>query len=198
MRTTKRITAAATGLVLAALALTGCVVENAPSGAQNPQDPVPSAPATKSETPTDEDGDESTVDGGNDEPTAETTDLGVEDGQTQYVRAIQAFSPQLERWIVDEEAGEVTYSIINCLGQAQSEGVATLEPTEGDDDSAWTATWIGASPIENVAAESIRLEITEDTLKNFSDVATSRAEIEAGNFSRMCVDAGETAADFVF
>lgn len=197
MKTTK-ITTTAASLALAAFVLTGCVVENVPAGAQNPQDPVPSAPATKSETPTDEDGDESTVDGGNDEPTAETTDLGVEDGQTQYVRGIQKFSPTLERWVLDEDADEVTYSIINCLGQPEAEGVATLEPAEGGEGTAYEATWIGKSPLKNVAAESVRLEITDDTLTNFSDVATSRTEIESGNFAAMCAEAGETAAEFVF
>ncbi|WP_169252860.1 hypothetical protein [Brevibacterium sp. 'Marine'] len=197
MKTTK-ITTTAASLALAAFVLTGCVVENVPAGAQDPQPPATSAPSSAPETSAEEDTSERTENDGNDEPTAETTDLGVEDGQTQYVRAIQNFSPTLERWVLDEDADEVTYSIINCLGQAESEGVANLEPAEGGEGTAYEATWIGKSPLENVAAESVRLEITDDTLTNFSDVATSRTEIEAGNFSRMCVDAGETAADFVF
>ncbi|SMX99046.1 hypothetical protein [Brevibacterium linens] len=197
MKTTK-ITTTAASLALAAFVLTGCVVENVPAGAQDPQPPATSAPSSAPETSAEEDTSERTENERNDEPTAETTDLGVEDGQTQYVRAIQNFSPTLERWVLDEDADEVTYSIINCLGQAESEGVANLEPAEGGEGTAYEATWIGKSPLENVAAESVRLEITDDTLTNFSDVATSRAEVEAGNFSRMCVDAGETAADFVF
>src|SRR5699024_4509341 len=102
---------------------------------------------------------------------------GVEDGHVQYLRAIQNFSPALERWVLDEEAGEVTYGIVNCAGQTKSEGVATLERVDGGDGAAFEATWIGKSPLENVAAESIRVEITEDTLKNFADVATSRTDI---------------------
>ncbi|AXK45946.1 hypothetical protein DXU92_01985 [Brachybacterium saurashtrense] len=198
---TTKITAAAAVLALSALALTGCVVENVPAGAQDPKPPAtstPSAAPTKSETPAEEDTSESIEDGGQDESKGETVDMGVEAGQVQYVRAIQNFSPTLERWLLDEEAGEVTYSIINCLGQPEAEGVATLEPAEGGEGTAYDATWIGKSPIESVAAKSVRLEITDDTLTNFSDVATSRTEIEVGNFSRMCVDAGETAADIVF
>src|SRR5699024_7885520 len=112
------------------------------------------------------------------------------------LRAIQNFSPALERWVLDEEAGEVTYGIVNCAGQTKSEGVATLERVDGGDGAAFEATWSGKSPLENVAAESIRVEITEDTLKNFADVATSRTDIEASNFASMCAEVGETAASF--
>lgn len=194
MKTTKTITAGAVGIAMANLALTGCVVENVPAGAQDPQPPAISAPSSESETPDGETGGGSTEDGGQ----GETVDLGIDDGQIQYIRAIQNFSPTMERWVVDEAAGEVTYSIVNCLGQPQAEGVATLEHADGGEGTAFEATWIGASPLENVSAESVRLEITEETLTNFSDVATSRTEIEAGNFASKCTEAGETAAEFVF
>src|SRR5699024_1638738 len=82
-----------------------------------------------------------------------------------------------------EEAGEVTYGIVNCAGQTKSEGVATFERVDGGDGTAFEATWIGKSPLENVAAESIRLEINDETLTNFSDVATSRTKTEGGNFA---------------
>src|SRR5699024_11981952 len=106
-------------------------------------------------------------------------------------------SPALERWVLDEEAGEVTYGIVNCAGQTKSEGVATLERVDGGDGAAFEATWIGKSPLENVAAESIRVEITEDTLKNFAEVATSRPDIEATNFASTCDQVAQPAGDFV-
>src|SRR5699024_12302405 len=130
------------------------------------QDPLPPGPATEPpapETPAEESGGESTEEGGQGEKSGATADLGVEDGHVQYRRAIQNFSPALERWVLDEEAGEVTYGIVNCAGQTKSEGVATLERVDGGDGAAFEATWIGKSPLENVAAESIRVEITEDT-----------------------------------
>lgn len=195
MKTTQ-ITTAVASLALTALALTGCVVENAPAGAKGPKTPATSAPSAEPEVPVEDD--EGTEDSSPDEPTGATADLGVEDGQVQYFRAIQNFSPTLERWVVDEDAEEVTYSLINCASQAESKGVANLEPADRGEGTTYEATWLGKSPLKNVAAESVRLEITDDTLTNFSDVATSRTEIEAGNFSRMCVDAGETAAAFVF
>lgn len=202
MKTSKIATAGIALLATALVALTGCSYPGDDedraafhAGAKDPNAPAASAPSADPEAPV-EDG-ENTEDVSQDEPTGATANLGVENGQVQYFRAVQNFSPTLERWVVDEDADEVTYSLINCVGQTKSEGVATLEPADGEDESAWTATWIGKSPIENVAAESIRLEITEDTLANFSDVATSRTEIEAGDFSRVCADAGETAADFV-
>lgn len=130
------------------------------------------------------------------EPSAVTTDLGVEEGQVQYLRAVQAFSPRLERWVVDEEASEVTYSQYNCLGVTQAEGVATLEPIDGGTDM--YATWVGESPLDNVAAESVRLTITDDELVLFADVATSRTDVEAGNYGRMCSEAGQAVADFIF
>lgn len=178
-------------LLLAAFTLTGCVVEKVPAGIENPQPVDDSAPADASEAPADSgDGDAA------EEPSAVTTDLGVEDGQVQYLRAVQAFSPRLERWVVDEEAGEVTYTQYNCLGRTQAEGVATLEPVDGGTD--WYATWLGKSPLDNVAAESVRLKITEDELVLFADVATSRTDVETGNYGRMCAEAGQAVAEFAF
>lgn len=165
------------------------------AGHENPQPVDDPAPADSSEAPADN-ADEDTDDGAAEEPSTATTDLGVEDGQVQYLRAVQAFSPRLERWVVDEEAGEVTYTQYNCLGRTQAEGVATLEPIDGGTD--WYATWVGESPLDNVAAESVRLKITEDELVLFADVATSRTDIEAGNYSRMCAEAGQAVAEFIF
>src|SRR5699024_5058065 len=187
-------------LAAAALALSGCSYpgddEDRAAFHAEAQDPVPSAPATEPTEP--ETGDESTEEGGQGEKSGATADLGVEDGHVQYLRAIQNFSPALERWVLDEEAGEGTYGIVNCAGQTKSEGVATLERVDGGDGAAFEATWIAKSPVEHVAAGSIRVEITEDTLKTFADVATSRTDIEASNFASMCAEVGETAADFVF
>ena len=208
MKTTKITTLAAGIVAVAALALTGCSYPGDDedraayqAGADAPQPPATSAPSEEPDAPSTEaespaDGDEGTEeDSSQDKEKSETADLKVEDGQVQYLRTIQNFSPTMERWVVDEDAGEVTYSMVNCLGHEESAGVATLEPL---DDTEWEATWIGDSPVPNLAAESIRLEITENTLTNFSDVASSRTEIESSNFNQMCVDAGETAADFVF
>src|SRR5690625_3400768 len=117
-------------LVAAALALSGCSYrgddEDRAAFHAEAQDPVPSAPATEPtepETPAEETGDESTEEGGQGEKSGATAELGVEDGQVQYLRAIQNFSPALERWVLDEEAGEVTYGIVNCAGQTKSEEI---------------------------------------------------------------------------
>src|SRR5690625_2440322 len=200
MTKTEITTIGAALLAAAAVALSGCrdprADEHQAALHAGTQDPDHSAPATEPTEPGT--ADKSTEEGGQVEKSGATADLGVEDGHVQYLRAIQNFSPALERWVLDEEAGEVTYGIVNCAGQTKSEGVATLERVDGGDGAAFEATWIGKSPLENVAAESIRVEITEDTLKNFADVATSRTDIEASNFASMCAEVGETAADFVF
>src|SRR5690625_7847850 len=165
--------------VAAALALSGCSYrgddEDRAAFHAEAQDPVPSAPPTEPtepETPAEETGDESTEEGGQGEKSGATSDLGVEDGHVQYLRAIQNFSPALERWVLDEEAGEVTYGIVNCAGQTKSEGVATFERGDGGDGTALEATWTGKSPLENGAAESIRLEINDETPTHFSDLET--------------------------
>src|SRR5699024_10565720 len=187
-------------LAAAALAHSGCSYpgddEDRAAFHAEGQDPVPSAPATEPTEP--ETGDERTEEGGQGETSRATAELGVEDGHVQYLRAIQNCSPAHERWVLDEEAGEVTYGIVNCARRTKSEGVSTLERDDGGDGAAFEATWIGKPPLENVAAESIRVEITEDNLKNFADVATSRTDIEASNFASMCAEVGETAADVVF
>src|SRR5699024_10568906 len=116
-------------LAAAAPALSGCSYsvndEDRAAFHAEAQDPVPSAPATEPpepETPAEETGDESTEEGGQGEKSGATADLGVEDGHVQYLRAIHKSSPAPERWVLDEEAGEVTYGIVNCAGQTKSEG----------------------------------------------------------------------------
>src|SRR5699024_10929330 len=120
-------------LAAAALALSGCSYpgddEDRAAFHAEAQDPVPSAPATEPTEP--ETGDESTAEGGRGERSGAAADRGVEDGHVPCLRAIQTFSPALGRWVLDEEAGEVTYGIVNCAGQTKSEGVATLERVDG-------------------------------------------------------------------
>src|SRR5699024_12058281 len=135
----------------------------------------PATEPTEPETPAEETGDESTEEGGQGEKSGATADLGVEDGHVQYLRAIQNFSPALERWVLDEEAGEVTYGIGNCAGQTKSAGVATLERAAGGDGAAFEATWIGKSPLADVAGESIRVEVAEGASRNYAGVATHTA-----------------------
>src|SRR5699024_12137856 len=97
----------------------------------------------EAETRAEECGVVSAEEGGQGEKSGATADVGVEDGRVQYLRANENFSPALERWVLDEEAGEVTYGIVNCAGQTKSEGVATLERVDGGDGAAFEATWIG-------------------------------------------------------
>lgn len=197
MTTTTRITSAVAALALATLALTGCVVENVPAGAQSPG-PVDSAPAEESAEPDQTsdpgDGESEDTEGESDKK----VNIRVEDGRVQYVRPIQNFSPTLERWVVDEPAGEITYTQYNCLGQKQAEGVAKLEHEEGGGPEDYEATWIGESPIANTSAKTVRLTITADELKLFADESSSRVEIEIGNFAGMCTEAGEAFIGFVF
>src|SRR5699024_6474027 len=108
-------------LVAAALALSGCSYrgddEDRAAFHAEAQDPVPAAPATGPTAPQtrgEETGGESPEDGGQGEKSGGTAELRVEDGQVEYLRAIQSFAAALERWVLDEEAGEVTYGIVNC------------------------------------------------------------------------------------
>src|SRR5699024_8408006 len=78
-----------------------------------------------------------------------TADLGVEDGHAQYLRAVQNFSPALESWVLDEEAGEVPYGSVNCAGETKTESVATLERVAGGDGAAVEATWTGKDQCEH-------------------------------------------------
>ena len=65
-------------------------------------------------------------------------DISAGEGETVYLYARQAFSPSLDRWTVDVQMEELTYTRYDCLGGVGAEGLATLEPR--DQENVWEAT----------------------------------------------------------
>lgn len=125
-------------------------------------------------------------------------DISAGEGETVYLYARQAFSPSLDRWTVDEQMEELTYTRYDCLGGVGAEGLATLEPR--DQENVWEATWVGSNPMRASSSAYIRLEIDEHTLgarHSTRDIATSRHESVLADYSEMCVEAGEGVARFV-
>lgn len=184
------------GLALAVLVLTGCVaVENGPSNADRPQSTATEKPAEKpkdapksDEPAEDAETDESKGDD------ATSVDIAPENGR-QYLLAIQAFSPLLESWVVDEEAGELVYTRYTCVGGIDAQGVGVLAPSS---DDMWTATWAGESPMFLSAGPSEELLITDKILTyGGGDTASAYTELELDKYRGMCKTAGKGIADFI-
>lgn len=180
------------GLALATLALTGCVaVDNGPKDTDRPQPTATEKPAAK---PKDEPPAEDAEPDESKREEATTVDLAPEQGR-QYLFAIQAFSPLLESWVVDEAAGELVYTRHTCVGGVDAQGMGVLE---GHGDGRWTATWVGESPMYLSAGPSEELVITDKLLTyGGGDSASAFTDFELEKFRGMCKKAGKAVAEFV-
>lgn len=209
MKTSKTtIISAVAGLAMAAIALTGCVATD--DGSQSEAKPMhssapeTSAPAESAE-PTQEATDETEAsDAGKegddrDESESETTGPPVpltpddEEG-VMYLHPIQAFSPLLERWVVDTEGKQVHYTRYTCLGTVDDEGYGSLKSGNGD---TWEVTWEGESPMRLSSGQTTSVEITDTTLTSHPDVASTHTDMEVRKYTSMCTKAGKGVADFV-
>lgn len=199
----KNFIATAAGLGLSVLLLAGCVtVDDGPVGKPQASAPAASPPANTApapETPApsaSDGGQEAASDGGSTSPTPSVPEvsLALEPGEVQYVRAHQAFSPLLERWVIDEQAGEVTYQRFDCVGRTDAAGSGVIVPEKG---GTWEITWDGENPTLYAAGQGMRVEISERSLVSGTDVASGNAQIELQHYVGMCRDVGETVAGFV-
>lgn len=160
----------------------GTAIENAISPDEEPTATAPATP-TGTETAT-----------ATETETEPETNISGEEGETVYLYARQAFSPSLDRWTVDEQMEELTYTRYNCLGGVEAESPATLEPRKGKQ----TATWVGSNPMRGGGnSEYISLKIDEHTLSAYQDTATTQHESVLADYSEMCTKAGKSVARFV-
>lgn len=133
-------------------------------------------------------------------PEVEKIDLTPEsETAVVYLRSIQAFSPELEVWTIDEEKGMVEYRRYNCLGSAQGVGVGTFAPREGGDEGEYRIIWEGENPgpAGNGDSQEERATMTERTLEVDMNVSSTHYDIELERFGGMCGDTASTAVQFV-
>lgn len=187
----------AAGIALATIALTGC---SYPGADQAESEPAPATTTTAPDRP-----DENTDETEDNEPTrddetqesvetsADEVDLAPEHG-VQYLHAIQAFSPLLESWVVDQDGGSLSYMRYTCLGRLDDGGTGAIAPYKGDK---WQVAWDGDSPLRLTSGATERVSITDRALVLGTESATSSIEIELEKYLSMCHDAGETIASFV-
>lgn len=197
----KRNTLAGVGacLALTAVAVTGCAYPgDAPTTEPAPTVTVtvpPDAPAeadssADAETSPGVTEDDAAV---KDDSSVDEVDLAPGDG-VQYLHAVQAFSPLLESWVIDQDGGSLSYMRYTCLGRLDDGGTGAIAPYKGDK---WQVTWDGDSPLRLTSGATERVSITDRALVLGTESATSSIEIELEKYLSMCHDAGETIANFV-
>lgn len=201
----KKIPATLAVVAAAGLMLSGCVtIESEPQGSD--EVPATSAPATEpaqdeGEAPADEssepDADATEDDQESEEPdeSAETVDIAGDAEGTVYARAHQAFSPYLVVWVVDEDESRIVYTERNCLGRIVEQGSGSYEDPADEDYT--LITW-DANPFGNGQTSRVDLTETSVGIQYQSETATTSVEAATDQYMGMCVDAGETVADFIF
>jgi len=196
MGITTKITTTVAGLLLATVALTGCVtVEDSPRAKERP------APST------------STASAGSPDAAAATespehtktqkhsliVDLSPAQG-TSYVLAnkpggmlspSKVIGPWLLQWVVDGD--KVTYREVLCTGTAAREATGTLEGSGSEQVVKWTAgddPWVGNAP-----TETTRATVTDTSMRvGFLETATTDVAGEKAKFLSYCKQAGEDVA----
>lgn len=195
-------------LVLACLAflwLAGCSYPGSEAYRQQSNNEEP-APTITLES-TDEKSEEMPTDNADDEEEAETPSSGSEalsiepDSGTAYLHAEQAFSPLLERWVVD--GSTMRYTRWNCTGEVQVDvsGAITVS-TNNDGQEIHEVTWDGENPeLYTGNAATTDLIITDEVLigpyQTDDRRAIANTDAELQTYITMCGKAGKDLADFV-
>lgn len=118
-------------------------------------------------------------------------DVEAESGTT-YVYARGGVVPSMERWVVAEDGGTVTFDRLTCLGTTKDEVSGKLEGQR--------VMWDGENPQPGTASEWTTLEpITPEelTIVGSGEVATSDVDAETDRFVDLCAATGEDVGNFV-
>ncbi|MFT0848873.1 hypothetical protein VR010_14130 [Actinomycetaceae bacterium L2_0104] len=202
----KRLSRGFVILVIACLAflwLAGCSYpgSNAYRHQSGDEEPAP----TITLDPTDEDStpaEDTTGDGETEKPSSASDALNIEpESGTAYLHAEQAFSPLLERWVVDGSA--MHYTRWNCTGEVQADVSGSISvSTKNDGQEIHEVTWNGENPeLYTGDAPTTDLLITDDVLIGPYQMDDRRAiadtDTELQTYVTMCGKAGKDLADFV-
>ena len=193
-------------LVIACLAflwLAGCSYPGSEayrqqSGNAEPAPTITVEPANEDSTPIESTtGDEET-----EKPSSASEALNIEpDSGTAYLHAEQAFSPLLERWVVDD--GTMQYTRWNCTGEVQADVTGSIAvSTNNDGQEIHEVTWDGENPeLYTGNAATTDLLITDEVLIGPYQTDDRRAvadtDAELQTYVTMCGKAGKDLADFV-
>lgn len=213
---TRRMSTAVIGLAAVSMLSTGC---GYPGDAQDRA--ADGAPPTATETVTvGPDGTPTTTPGSSSSSTSSTgspmgspratgtkVDLTPESG-TLYVRSIQAFSPKLERWVVDLDAKTISFEKYICLGRkvASVKSMSVEPATVAQPPAGATiveATWPSGRDdpqYPQSGSTTTTFEVYDEYLRvrASSEAATTDAEAATGQFIDSCGDTAGAVADFVF
>lgn len=204
-------------VALLASSLTGCVrVDTGPeAGAPPPAKPSSTSAPSGSSTSTPGGSDSSTTGpastttgSATSSPTAAAKKVDLSGGEgTVYVRAIQAFSPELEVWRVDLEGKKIAFDKYNCAGRKVAavrsiavEPATVAQPPEGAE--VVQATWPSgkSNPYYPLSGSpTTTFEVFEGYLRprGTGDTATTDAEMATGSFVNSCGDTAGVVLDFV-
>lgn len=215
----RRILSTAVMGIATAAVLSGCVTLTTADPSSQKEQPTASSSSPRQKPtagPSDggsadaSDGGGEASDGGG-EKSAEAEHIDTH-GKPTYLNAIQAFSPELDTWVIDGKT--LTYRKTNCLGKTKAEATGTLG--EVGDNGATPVTWKSTkkskddeekgNPFMQDGGEysgmTTQLQITDDVISEKDmpeiDQASSKIDDEKAAFDGMCTEAGQAVAEFVF
>lgn len=124
-----------------------------------------------------------------------TIDLGSDEVKgTVYLEAVQSFSPYLSKFVVDGDT--LHYSRYTCLGEDEgSRATGMLKPWSVNEQKK-EIQWPGDSDLQT-GPLAITDQLLETSLVTGGEMASSDLEAQKSNFSSMCLDAGQSIAEFI-
>ncbi|MEU3041576.1 hypothetical protein ABZ700_11595 [Streptomyces diastaticus] len=124
-----------------------------------------------------------------------TIDLGGDEMKgTVYLEAVQSFSPYLSKFVVDGDT--LHYSRYTCLGEDEgSRATGTLGAWHINEELQ-EIQWPGETDLQT-GPLAITDQLLETSLVTGDEMASSDLEAQKSRFSSMCMDAGQSIAEFI-
>ncbi|WP_140393307.1 hypothetical protein [Leucobacter sp. 7(1)] len=124
-----------------------------------------------------------------------TIDLGSDEVKgTVYLEAVQSFSPYLSKFVVDGDT--LHYSRYTCLGEDEgSRATGMLKPWSVNEQKK-EIQWPGDSDLQT-GPVAVSDQFLETMYVTGDEMATSDLEAQQNAFSSMCLDAGQSIAEFI-
>lgn len=125
-----------------------------------------------------------------------TIDLGSDEVKgTVYLEAVQSFSPYLSKFVIDGDT--LHYTKYTCLGEDKGSRASGKLTAWSVNEEKKEIQWPGDSDLQT-GPVAVTDQFLETIYVTGDEMASSDLEAQQNAFSSMCLDAGQTIAEFVF
>lgn len=127
--------------------------------------------------------------------TGTTIDLGSDEVEgTVYLEAVQSFSPYLSKFVIDGDT--LHYTKYTCLGEDKGSRASGKLMAWSVNEDKKEIQWPGDTDLQT-GPLAVTDQFLETSLVTGDEMASSDIEAQQSAFSSMCMDAGQSIAEFI-